>query len=370
MKVFILTTVMAPYRVQLFSEIGKRCELYVCFEQMRSSERDEKWYDESSTNFHLVKLKRWDASVKTAKPDVIKHIRNIRPDIVIAYEYHTNTSLLMLSYCQLMRIPYIINCDGAFLSKSIKDVVKKHYISRARGFISSGTMADKYLLHYGASESRIHFNHFTSLHTADILKNVPSVEERNLARQEKGITEKRVVLSVGQFVYRKGYDVLLKAAAGLSNDIGIYIIGGKVTPEYEQLVEEHNLQNVHFVDFLPPEELKHYFLSADLFVLPTREDVWGLVINEAMACALPIVTTNRCVAGIELIEDGVNGYIVSTANHDMLHSAIDKILSNEILRNNMAAENLRRIREYTYEVSAMDVISAIENVYASACKKN
>ena len=116
MKVFILTTVMAPYRVQLFSEIGKKCELYVCFEQMRSSGRDEKWYDESSANFHIVELKKWDASIKSVKTDVIKHIRNISPDIVIAYEYHTKTSLLMLSYCQIMKIPYIINCDGAFVS--------------------------------------------------------------------------------------------------------------------------------------------------------------------------------------------------------------------------------------------------------------
>ena len=54
MKVFILTTVMAPYRVQLFNEIGKQCELYVCLDQMRSSERDESWYDEGATNFKFV----------------------------------------------------------------------------------------------------------------------------------------------------------------------------------------------------------------------------------------------------------------------------------------------------------------------------
>ena len=362
MKVFILTTVMAPYRVQLFSEIGKKCELYVCFEQMRSSGRDEKWYDASDANFHLVKLKKWESSLKTIKFDVIKHIRNIRPDVVIAYEYHTNTSLVMLSYCRMNRIPYIINCDGAFVSKSIKDFIKKIYISKANGFISSGSMADKYLLHYGAKKECIYLNHFTSLHKEDILESVPSVEEQSAARKEKNISESKVILSVGQFIYRKGFDVLLRAVKNLPEDVGVYVIGGKVTSEYEQIVRELSLKNVHFIDFVSPDELKKYFIAADVFVLPTREDVWGLVINEAMACGLPVVTTDRCVAGIEIIKNGVNGFLVPVDDHEALAEAINKIIDNEQLQDSMAVEGLNNIRDYTYENSAQDVISVVHYV--------
>lgn len=370
MKVFVLTTVMAPYRVQLFSEIGKQCELYVCFEQMRSSERNEKWYDETAKNFRLVNLKKWDASLGTIKLEVIKHVHNIKPDVAIAYEYHTNTSLILLSYCKAMGIPYMINCDGAFVKKSIKDIIKKTYISKARGFISSGKMSDKYLLHYGADKECIYRNHFTSLHENDVLTSVPSLEDKENIKKKKEIPEKCVVLSVGQFIHRKGYDVFLKAAKNLSEDIGIYIVGGKATTEYEQLVKELDLKNVYFIDFMSAEELKYYYLAADLFVLPTREDVWGLVINEAMSYALPIVTTDHCVAGVELIEDGVNGYIVPIDNPERLGSAIEKVLSNEDLKNYMASENLNKIRDYTYEVSAQDIIAAIESVCESTRKKN
>ena len=363
MKVFILTTVMAPYRVQLFSEIGKYCELHVCFEQMRSSERNENWYDESSNNFHLVKLKKWNTSINTVKFEVLKHVQSIRPDIVIAYEYHTKTSLVIMSFCQLKGIPYIINCDGAFVTKSIKDFVKRLYISKASGFISSGKKADEYLLHYGANRKCIYHNHFTSLHKDDILKSIPSLEDKRLARKEKGISEKNMILSVGQFVHRKGFDVLLKSVELFSKDVGVYIIGGRVTAEYETIIHKLNLKNVHFIDFMPFEELKHYYIAADIFVLPTREDIWGLVVNEAMACALPIVTTNRCVAGIELIKYGVNGYIVPVENHELLGTAINNILSDEVARENMASENLRIIRDYTYEVSAQDIMTALEGVY-------
>lgn len=365
MKVFILTTVMAPYRVQLFSEIGKHCDLYVCFEQMRSAERNDNWYDEGSANFHLVKLEKWNTSLHTIKWETVKHVRTIRPDVVIAYEYHTRTSLVLLSYCQAKQIPYIINCDGAFIKKSIKDVVKKLYISKAKGFISSGRMANEYLLNYGAIESRIHFNHFTSLHEKNILDKISSLEEKNLARRDNGIAEQQVILAVGQFVHRKGFDVLLKAAADFSREIGVYIIGGKVTPEYKQIVNEFNLENVHFIDFMAPEELRRYYIAADLFVLPTREDVWGLVINEAMACALPVVTTDRCVAGVEMIKNDINGYIVPTENPDELYHAVDKILSDDVKRKNMASENLKTIRDYTYENSAQDIMLAIKAVHDS-----
>lgn len=369
MKVFILTTVMAPYRVQLFSEIGEKCELHVCFEQMRSSERNDKWYDESSANFRLVELKKWNASVDTTKFDVIKRIREIKPDVVIAYEYSTKTSLVLMSYCQLMKIPYIINCDGAFISKSAKDIVKKWFISRASGFISSGKMADDYLLHYGANEKLIFRNHFTSLHERDVLKFSPTKEDKERIRREIEFTEKHMILSVGQFVHRKGYDILLKAATSLPEGVGVYIVGGKVVPEYIKMVEELNLKNIHFVDFMSPNELRSYYLAADLFVLPTREDVWGLVVNEAMACGLPIVTTDRCIAGIEMIEDGVNGYLAPVENHEMLSLAINKILSNETLRDNMADQNIDRIKKYTYETSALEIMFAIDSVYNSFNKQ-
>ena len=80
--------------------------------------------------------------------------------------------------------------------------------------------------------------------------------------------------------------------------------------EYINYISEHQLTNVFFFDFMNKELLFKYYQISDLFVLPTREDIWGLVINEAMANGLPIITTDKCVAGKELIND--NGYIISS----------------------------------------------------------
>ena len=84
-------------------------------------------------------------------------------------------------------------------------------------------------------------------------------------------------------------------------------------------------------------------------VLPTREDIWGLVVNEAMAAGTPVITTNKCIAGVELIEDGKTGYIVLVEDEVALAYRIKEILENTdqtlMMRNNC----LKKIRKYTFE---------------------
>lgn len=70
--------------------------------------------------------------------------------------------------------------------------------------------------------------------------------------------------------------MLLNAAVCLPQNIGIYIIGGEPTKEYTELIKKYNLETVHFLKFMKKEQLKDYYMASDLFVLPTREDIWGV----------------------------------------------------------------------------------------------
>lgn len=160
---------------------------------------------------------------------------------------------------------------------------------------------------------------------------------------------KKIAISVGQFIHRKGFDVLLRAWAECDKEYELYIIGAEPTAEYIELKKELGLDNVHFEGFKTKEVLKEYYQAADLFVLPTREDIWGLVINEAMANGLPVITTDKCVAGLELIENGVNGYIVPVENSHDLARQINTVLSDDALRQSMSANSLARVRPYTIE---------------------
>ena len=156
-----------------------------------------------------------------------------------------------------------------------------------------------------------------------------------------------MILAIGQMIHRKGFDVLLKAAKDLDPETGIYFVGGEAKEEYWKLREELGLKNVHFLGFQKKERLAQYYKAADVFVLPTREDIWGLVINEALAYGLPTITTDRCVAGLELIEDGINGYVVPVEDADALAEKIQAVLASDLEQMGKAA--LEKVRPYTLE---------------------
>jgi glycosyltransferase involved in cell wall biosynthesis len=89
-------------------------------------------------------------------------------------------------------------------------------------------------------------------------------------------------------------------------------------------------------------------MAADLFVLPTRFDIWGLVINEAMACGLPIVTTDQCLAGVELV-NAENGRIVPIDDVGALEAACIEFIDNPTVTERATQSSLETIKDHTIE---------------------
>lgn len=369
MKIFILTTVMAPYRIDVFNELGKECDLVVCFEQKKDNERNDSWYKDNIKNFKLIKAKGWEKSINHVKFYTIQYLKQEKPDLVIFYEYSTKTAMLLMQYCITKKIKYLINCDGAFVDtkSNIKKYIKSHYIKNAVGCLANGKSAKKYFMYYGAKEKNIFFHKFSTLHKSDILEKPLKKDEKMRLREELKLCQtKRIFICVGNYIERKGYDLIIKAANELKEEnIEFINIGwGNKKEEYQKLIEEYGLKNISLEDFKDKENLKKYYDSADVCLFPTREDIWGLVVNEAMARGLPVITTDRCNAGLELIENKKNGEIVKTDSYEELTNAIKKYLnkSDEELYH-QGEESIRRIREYTIENIAKSHITVLNQLY-------
>lgn len=350
-RVLFLTNFASPYRVHFFDELGKTMDVTVLYSDRVEdiTHRNAEWFEEGKGGFHPVQLRR-TAGIKDENLclDVLSWMKKPYDAIVIS-GYSSPTAILAMLYLRLNGIPFYMEVDGGLIrqERKIKYLVKKMLVGLAPRWISSGRFTTKYLVHYGAKQEEIRHYPFTSLFEDNILPSVISQEEKQKLREELNIPEKRMILAIGQFIHRKGFDVLLQAATSLSEDTGIYIVGGEATEEYRKLREDLNLKNVHFLGFQKKDTLAKFYKAADLFVLPTREDIWGLVINEAMAYGLPVITTDRCVAGLELVEDGVNGYIVPVEDVGQLAEKMNLALASDLTR--MGAESLEKIRPYTLE---------------------
>ncbi|MEN3009352.1 glycosyltransferase, partial [Pseudothermotoga sp.] len=266
------------------------------------------WLTHDFRNFHGIFLKGIQVRSDDAFcPSVLHYLSRKKFDIIVLGGYGTPTSALSILHMRTFHIPFVLNLDGGFIREGeskLKRAMKKFFISSASWWICSGKYTKETLKYYGAKEDRIFIYPFTSIRQSDILTKPLSKEEKLKLRKELGMKEEKIILSVGQFIPRKGFDLLIKASKSIPKNVGVYIVGGKPPQEYLDLAKAFDVEEkVHFVDFKLKQELKKYYMAADLFVLPTREDIWGLVINEAMACGLPLITTNRCIAGLELIKN-------------------------------------------------------------------
>ncbi len=353
-RVLFLTNYPSPYRVHFFDELGKYMDVTVLYSDRVEDikHRNAAWFEEGEHGFQAVWLTpKFRVGRRYLCFDVIPWLKK-KYDAIVVCGYSSPTAVLAMLWLRLHRIPFYMEVDGGLIRQDskLKYFVKHSLVCLASQWLSTGGHTTRYLVHYGAKADRITHYPFSSLYEKDILENVLSAEEKEAFRLVLNIPEKHMILAIGQFIHRKGFDVLMHAAKELDPDTGIYIVGGEATEEYRKLREELGLSNVHFLSFQKKERLALLYKAADLFVLPTREDIWGLVINEALAYGLPTITTDRCVAGLELIEDGINGYVVPVGDAEVLAEKIKAVLASD--REAMGKAALEKVRPYTLESMA------------------
>lgn len=351
-KVLFYTNIPSPYRVDFFNEFGKHCDLTVLFETAHSTERNELWKQYHFDHFRGFIMSGKRTAVDTAFcPEILKYLKKDHYDVIFISVLASLTSILAVTWLKAHKISYVYEGDGGFVhaENKLKYLLKKHIISGAGACFSTSQAFDMYCQKYGATQSKIVRYPFTSVYEKDLLQQSKTQDEKKSIREKLGIQEEHMIISVGRIIHLKGFDVLLKAAEVLDDFWGIYIVGGQETSELAEIRSNSNIGNVHYIDFIPKEELWEYYQAADLFVLPTRYDPWGLVVNEAMANALPVITTTNCVAGLELVKNGINGYLYDCEDVDALKVILNRISRNMKVLPEMSGEALETARQYTIE---------------------
>lgn len=363
MKVLFITNIPSPYRLKFFKELGKWCELDVIFERATSAERDESWSQFRFENYRGILLKGIAFNTdKAFSLEIIKYLKEDY-DILIIANAATPLGVFSIMYLKMHRRKYYIEGDGAqYIKKNpFKEYIKKKIIGGAAGYFSTSEELDQYYRMYGAT-SKIYRYPFTSVSMSDIQDSEKKEQKRYEARKKLNISEKsKIVLGIGRFDFIKGFDVLIRAMKNMT-EAQCYIIGGEPTDEYLQIIEKNSVKNVVFRKFMTPDKLEVYFQAADIFVLPTRYDPWGLVINEAMAYGLPVISTTKCVAATELIENGKNGYVVRPDDVEELSVKMLELLKNEDLCKKMQTENIKKISAYTIENMVKIHMDVFQNI--------
>ncbi len=343
MKLLFYTNIPSPYRVNFLNQLSKHMEVDVLFDGYDEDGRNDKWYKDNNFLFNAINIKSFKTINKTLK----KHY-----DIILIGTYATIYGGYFIELLHLKKIPFLFNADGGFVDKNdtfITKSLKTFFISKASYYLSSGKETNKYLTAYGADENKIFIYPFSSLNKEDILDKPISYENKLILRKQKGYDYKRVFISVGNFIERKGYDLFFNAIKdnNFIDTCFLIIGGGPLFEEYKKTIEDYNLKHIFLINFLDKKEIFEYLKMADVFFLPSREDVWGLVINEAMSQGLPIISSDNVIASKELLD---KKYLYNPNDLNKQYALINEFINktNDELEN-IGQANLNNIKDYTIE---------------------
>ena len=240
-----------------------------------------------------------------------------QPNSVAIVGWSFDWSLTALAWCLENRVPAILLSDSTAISNPRhwwKEAVKRRLVKLFSAGLVAGTPQRDYLAELGMPRPRI-------FHGWDVVDNdfynTHSARARNDAaalRDQLGLPEKYFV-TVNRFIDVKNIGRLLEAYAGYRNAAGaaawkLVLVGdGPLKPKIVEWRRRLGLDDhVLLPGFKQYAELPAYYALAGAFVLASTSETWGLVVNEAMACGLPVLVSRRCGCATDLVTDGRNGF--------------------------------------------------------------
>ena len=375
-KVALITNIVSPYRIPLFNWISKNGNFDFKVIALAESEKNREWrIAKEDIEFDYQTLPGWDTLIRGKKREIPIHLNRglfkvlwqYNPDIVITSGYDSLAFWQAFLYCKIFRKKYILwNGTTSLSARSIRGVrglLKKIIITGAEKYIAYGTKAKEYLEKFGADQKDI----YISTNTVD----VRGIQDKVLLyRNSKGFLEERkkypkiLFLYVGQLIKRKGVGQVLSALNILKDpEIGFMIVGsGPEKKKLEDFCVRNRMKNVFFEGFHQPKELPKYYALADIFILPSFQEVWGLVINEGLASGLYVLCSKYAGAGYNLI-NGNNGKIFNpysireiVDNIKEIKNRFSQLRANREKISCWASENLSIAK------SGEGFISAIESI--------
>jgi glycosyltransferase involved in cell wall biosynthesis len=317
-RVALLTEIPAPYRIPLFNALAERVDLTVVFLRERNPERPYELHAEELRFAHRILPgvdvtigRRWLVLNRGAAAAVRG------ADCAILGGWNQPGFWAAVAAAELRRVPRVawVESTGRDRRSGRLETPKRLFLRAFDAFVVPGSASRSYLERLGVPRERI-----------TIAANAVDARIFGAAGRTRANGPVRL-LGVGRLAAEKGFDTLLEAAEGLAVEIQLAGVG----PEEARLRRLAG-PNVEFLGHVRRDALPALYANADVVVMPSRSDPWGMVLNEAALAGRPLVSTEAAGAAHELIEDGANGFRVPPGDVAALREALRRLVDDQAFR--------------------------------------
>ena len=325
-KILLVQNIIAPYRIPVYNHIARKIKKFkVIFlaathsnRQWDYSERDFAFDYEilRGASFFIQKF-NWGLHFNL---NIFRKLMKEDPDIVILTGYVSVADWLALLYCKMFKKASVLwsgsTLQSTRITKGPIHLLKKMFIRSVDAYLAYGSLAKEYLEFYGAQPEQI----VTGCNTVDIR----GFHEKIFAlRGTLPSDATKTFICIGQLIERKGIKELLEAFSLIGRDDYKLLIVGDGPLKGELAAQAHlkKLPRVEFVGHKNYAELAHLMACADVLIMPSLTEVWGLVVNEALAGGLFVLASKYAGATRDLIIEGLNGFPIDPRDiHGMARS--------------------------------------------------
>lgn len=377
-RVAILDDMLPPYRIPLYNYINSsddNIDLDVLLSSLK--QKDRSWsIDCKRIKFNYFIFSGCNLNIKSRlirtgffnlhfNWGIIRRLLKVKYDIVIISGYSSFTHQLGIIFCHFLKIPVVLWYRSFNESKSIYRKILNIYIYNliklSNYYLVPGEKSKNYLTALNISSDLISI-------VSNPINNKQYLSHYNPKRIKVNSVNIVNILFVGRFIECKGIWELVRAFRNLTlilgkENIKLHLVGdGELYLDIYKMINKEKLYNVQMYGFLQNEELYEQYNNADIFILPSYYETWGLVLNEAMNFRLPIIATNTIGAANEIIKNGINGILVDPKNVSHLSDAMLSLINDRSKRLSMGIESEKIIKNNGIDRSGKIFINTINNM--------
>jgi glycosyltransferase involved in cell wall biosynthesis len=372
-RLVILTEIIAPYRIPVFNALAARADvdLHVIF----LSENDpslRQWHVyKDEIRFSYEVLPAWRRRIGKYNLllnwSVSSSLRRAQPSVVLCGGYSYVAAWQAAFWAKQHGVPLMLWSESTALDLRNRhravEFIKRAFGRRCHAFVAAGKASREYLLELGAPGGSI----FIAPDAVDVRFFAAAAEQARQQAHELRVRNNlppRYFLSVGRLVKEKGVfellDAYAKLEASVRSRIGLVFVGDGVA-RHELAGRAAGIQPgmVTFCGWVHREQIPEIYALAEALVFPTYHDPWGLVVNEAMACSLPIIGSQVAGCVPDLLQDGWNGFVVRPREVEGLVRAMQVLFDDPESARQMGGMSFQRIQEYTPEACAAGMAQAL-----------
>lgn len=303
---------------------------------------------------------------------VYSALKSKKWDAVWFHGYNHHSIIWALFLCKILNIPFFMrmeaNLNFSPKGKWLKDKLINFIVKNASGLLYIGKDNKDYYLSYGADENKLFSMPYAV--NNDFFQKLSTDEQNNinLEKEKLGLDKDLpVILYASKFIKRKNPIRLLEAFENLSKDDNapnaylLYIGEGEEKQKLLDRIEELGWNdNVKLLGFKNQSELPLYFTMCDVFVLPSNKEPYGLIVNEVLNCAKPVITTNEVGSAKDLIFHKENGFIYEPEDVDALTKYLNMFIKDDTLSYKMGQKSLEIINKWSYKEDIEGILKALE----------